>query len=259
MRPPRKIILPSDDDTGKKIDYLEEDPEIPSQKVAVVSFLSPEKVLKQKSEFYQEEFMKYLDYDWKVVGLDNFMLFISKKYSIKIDDLLKDTAEYVKVRNDEIKKTDIHEKYIDFLLKNEKRLQDEYNEKVGGQLNVRGVKIRRVFSSEAEAGEFAKVLRNKYPNDSLVVGRVGAWLPWDPSDHLFENVEYSETGLNEMMRKHKENEINREIFFEEQKNDAIKRQHEQNKAQSAKNAAESQVQLAIEAPPVHPSEGAIRD
>ena len=35
-------------------DYLEEDPEIPTQRYVAISFLSPEKVLKQKSEFYNE-------------------------------------------------------------------------------------------------------------------------------------------------------------------------------------------------------------
>ena len=34
------------DDEGKTIDYLEEDTEIPTQRYGIVSFISPEKVIK---------------------------------------------------------------------------------------------------------------------------------------------------------------------------------------------------------------------
>ena len=76
------------DDEGKTIDYLEEDTEIPTQRYGIVSFISPEKVIKQKNAFLNEKFIQWLDYDWKVKGMEKFMDFISKKYSLKIDDLL---------------------------------------------------------------------------------------------------------------------------------------------------------------------------
>ena len=92
------VDLPARDESGDMIDYLDEDPEVPTQKYCIVSFLSPEKIIKQKQEFMFEKFIQYMDYDWKVKGLEHLMAFLSSKYSLKIDDLLKDVEEFTKVR-----------------------------------------------------------------------------------------------------------------------------------------------------------------
>ena len=89
-------------------------------------------------------------------------------------------------------------------------------------------------------------------------------MPWDPSVHLMPEVEYAEKELNELMRKYKENETNREIFFEEEKAEKIKAQKEENerrRKQALEDAGQADLkQLAdsIEMP-VHPTEGALRD
>jgi hypothetical protein len=263
---PREI-LPKVDENGP-IDYLDEDPEIPTQRYAIISFLSPEKVIKQKQEFFNEKFVEWLEYDWKVKGMEHFIAFLSKKYNVKVDDMFKDLEEFTKVHNEEIKKTDIHEQYQIFLLKNEKDLESHFTEKVEFHTNVRGVKVRRVFSELGECQTYAKVLQRRYPNDNLYIGKVGAWLPWDPSEHRMPEVEYAEQELNELMRKYKENEVNREIFFEEEKQNKIKAQKEENKrrqqqaVEDAKKDAgvvdSQELQASIEAP-VHPSEGGIRE
>ena len=257
--------LPKADENGP-IDYLDEDPEIPTQKYCVVSFISPEKVIKQKQEFMFEKFIEWMDYEWKVKGLENFMAFLSKKYSVKIDDLLKDAQEYVNVRKEEVKKTDIHEQYQIFLLKNEKDLQEMYDNKVEFRTNMRGVKVRRAFATVEETQMFAKVLQRRYPKDNLYIGKVGAWLPWDPSEHLMPEVEYAEKELNELMRKYKENESNKEMFFAEQREESIKAQKEENEKRKKQNALEAGQEkktledgLADASKPIHPSEGALRD
>jgi hypothetical protein len=257
--------LPKADENGP-IDYLDEDPEIPTQKYCVVSFISPEKVIKQKNEFMFEKFVEWMDYEWKVKGLENFMAFLSKKYSVKIDDLLKDAQEYVNVRKEEVKKTDIHEQYQIFLLKNEKELQEMYDNKVEFRTNMRGVKVRRAFATVEETQMFAKVLQRRYPKDNLYIGKVGAWLPWDPSEHLMPEVEYAEKELNELMRKYKENESNKEMFFAEQREESIRKQKEENEQRKKQNALEAAKEkktledgLADASKPIHPSEGALRD
>lgn len=247
------MSLPKHDETGQVVDYLDEDPEIPTQKYVIVSFLSPEKVIQDKNRFFFEQFVQWMDYDWKVKGLEHFMAFLSKKYSLKIDDLLKDAEEFAKVRHEEIKKTDINEQYQVFLLKNEKDLQERYDNKVEFKTNVRGVKVRRSFPTVEEAQVMAKVLQRKYPRDNLYIGKVGAWLPWDPSEHLMPEVEYAERELNELMRKYKENEANREIFFAEEREASIKKQKEENERRKRENA------LQDASVPVHPTEGAIRE
>jgi hypothetical protein len=255
--------LPKMDESGP-IDYLDEDPEIPTQKYCVVSFISPEKIIKQKQEFMFEKFVAWMDYEWKVKGLENFMAFLSKKYSVKIDDLLKDAQEYVNVRKEEVKQTDIHEQYQIFLLKNEKELQEMFDNQVEFRTNIRGVKVRRAFATVEETQMFAKILQRRYPKDNLYIGKVGAWLPWDPSEHLMPEVEYAEKELNELMRKYKENESNKEMFFAEQREESIKKQKDENERRKKANAEEKALEDAKKAledasAPVHPSEGAHRE
>jgi hypothetical protein len=107
-------------------------------------------------------------------------------------------------------------------------------------------------------------MQRRYPNDNLYIGKVGAWLPWDPSENLMPEVEYAEKELNEMMRRYKENEVNREIFFEEEKAQRIEAQKKENEARRKKNledakadagvADTSDIGRAIE-DNVHPAEG----
>jgi hypothetical protein len=247
--------FPREED-GKVVDYLEEDAEIPTQRYAIISFISPEKVIKQKQEFYYEKFLEWMDMDWKVSGLESLMAFISKKYSMKTEDLMNDMQEFKKVHEAEIKKTDIHEKYEVFLMKHEKDLDKEFTERHEFQTNVRGVKVRRVFANLEEAQMYSKVLQRKFPRDNLYLGKVGCWLPWDPSEHVMPEVEYAEKELNEMMRKYKENEVNKDIFFDERKNEKIEDQKKEN--EKRRKEMEQQKSL-MDQPPVHPSEGAIRE
>ena len=264
--------LPKHEDNGDVIDYLDEDPEIPTQRYCLVSFISPEKVIQDKNRFFFKEFMQFMNYDWKVKGMEHFMAFLSKKYGLKIDDLLADATEFGKVRDKEIRETDIEEQWQVFLLKHEKDTQEKYDNAVEFKTNVRGVKVRRSFATVEEAQVMAKVFQRKYPKDNIYIGKVGCWLPWDPSEHLMPEVEYAEKELNEMMRKYKENEANREIFFAEQRQEAIKAQKEENErrkkmaaleagagAAAASGAPQLEDVVANASVPVHPAEGAIRE
>ena len=262
---PREELPKVEDDMV--VDYLEEDTEIPTQRYSIISFLSPEKVIKQKAEFYNEKFVEWLEYDWKVKGMEHFISFLSKKYSLKIDDLFKDLEEFKKVHNEDIKKTDIHEHYEVFMLKKEKELETEFSEKVSFRTNVRGVKVRRVFANLEECQQYSKVLQRKYPRDNLYIGKVGCWLPWDPSEHMMPEVEYAEKELNELMRRYKENEVNRDIFFDEEKQQKIEAQKKENAARRKAIENEKKDSGVLEISDLtkqfetalHPSEGAIRD
>jgi hypothetical protein len=254
---PQRETLPKYEADNTPVDYLDEDPEVPTQKYCIVSFLSPEKVIEDKNRFFFGEFIKFVDYDWKVKGLEHLMVFLSKKYSLKIEDLLKDTEEFAKVREQEIRETDLGEQYQVFLLKHEKELQEKYDNSVEFRTNVRGVKVRRSFPTVEEAQVMAKVLQRKYPKDNLYIGKVGAWLPWDPSEHLMPEVEYAEKELNELMRRYKENESNKEMFFAEERELKMKAQKEENEKRRKENA--TQKALEESSASVHPTEGALRE
>ena len=257
---PREVLPKVED--GEVVDYLEEDTEIPTQRYAIMSFISPEKVIKQREMFFYEKFREWTDYDWKVTGMEGLMAFLSKKYSLKVEELMKDMMEFKKVHEAEIKASDLEERYQVFLMKQEKDLETEFTEKVEFRTNVRGVKVRRVFANLEEAQMFTKVLQRKYPRDNLYIGKVGCWLPWDPSENVVQEVEYAEKELNEMMRKYKENEVNKDIFFEERKQEKIEDQKKENAKRRAEALAEKEKESAVailDNPPVHPTEGAIRE
>lgn len=249
----QRVELPVRDEDGV-VDYLDEDPELPNQRYCIVSFISPEKVIKQKNEFLFQKFVQWMDYDWKVKGLEHLASYLSKKYEIKIDDIMKDIRDFEKTHRDEIKKTDVPEQYQVFLLKYEKELQEKFDKEVNYQCNTRGVKVRRSFPSYEEAQMWCKVLQRKYPKDNLMIGRVGCWLPWEPSEHLMENVEYANAQLNEIMRRYKENEANRELFFAEEREEAIKHQREENSKRNAEVRALEDASRSI-----HPAEGGMRE
>ena len=236
------------------MDYLDEDPELPNQRYCIVSFISPEKVIERKQDYFFQKFIQWMDYDWKVKGLEHFAAYIAQKYSLKVDDIMKDIHEFEKTHREEVKKTDVPEQYQVFLLKHEKEVQEAFDKANSFQCNIRGVKVRRAFPSYEEAQLWCKVLQRKYPKDNLMIGRMGCWLPWEPSEHLMENVEYANSQLNEIMRKYKENESNRELFFAEEREGAMKAQREEN----AKRRAEQAQLKALEAP-VHPAEGGMRE
>lgn len=246
-----RTTLPVHEDDGTRVDYLDEDPEVPTQKYCIVSFLSSEKIVKQKEQYFFQKFTEWKDYDWKMKGQEHFLVYIAKKYNLKIDDVLADHLEFEKVHKAEVQKTDIYEQFQVFLLKHEKMLQEQFDHDVGFATNVRGVKLRRSFPSAEEAQVFAQALRRRYPKDNIYIGKVGAWLPWDPSEHLMGDVDYAERDLNEIMRRYKENEANKELVFAEERDASIKRQ----KAENDKRKKE----LEDASKPVHPSEGVLRE
>ena len=79
------------------------------------------------------------------------------------------------------------------------------------------------------------------------------------------DVEYAERELNELMRKYKENEVNKEMFFADQREESIKKQKEENERRRKQNALEAAgagsatAQLTDLSAPVHPTEGVIRE
>ena len=53
------------------------------------------------------------------------------------------------------------------------------------------------------------------PNFNVYIGQVGYWLPWDPRADAIEGQEYAETELNELVKKYKDNQTNKDIHFRE--------------------------------------------
>ena len=82
---------------------------------------------------------------------------------------------------------------------------------------IRGIKVRGVFGSEGEAAARAKRLQKSDPNFNIYLGAVGKWMAWEPDPNNVADSEYANDQLNNLMKKYRENEENRDIYYNEQK------------------------------------------
>lgn len=196
-------------------DFLEVDAPIAGQNYVCLSFVSPESTLKNKDTFMFQKFMTQ-----RCGELEKKLDEITEKAS----DTLKN-----KIRNEirselryQMKYTyeEFNDKFEDFKYKFNDDLTKQFDKQCNFQTNVRGVKVRGVFSTYEEAEKRAKLLQRRDRSFHVFVGSVGYWLPWDPCADRIENEEYLEEELNTLMKEYKENEIRKDLFFEEQKREA---------------------------------------
>lgn len=231
-------------------DFLEEDPEIPGQKFCLLSFLSPEKVLKDKNLFFFETFLKSFDRNHRVACIEKYLVEtanginakldaesdrllaadlsgaadICRQSKVRVDTLVDEFQTFVKKSEKDLAASKLKEQYDDFMYSNKAKLEDEFFAKNDFRTTVRGMKVRGVYSSQGEAVARSKKLQRNDPLHNIFVGEIGKWLPWDPEPNDVAEQEYAEDQLNTLMKKYKENEEARETFNRDQrKRDAAKR------------------------------------
>jgi hypothetical protein len=132
-----------------------------------------------------------------------------------------DLAVYVKNNMRDFKETGIQEAYENFMFKNRKKLEEEFFNKNEFRTSIRGLKVRGVYDTAAEAGARAKTLQKIDPYFNVYVGQVGFWLPWDPEPSEVADQEYAEDQLNTLMKNYKQNESQKEQLYEEQKRERM--------------------------------------
>lgn len=201
-------------DDPKYVDLLEEDKPISGQKFVCVSFVSPENILKQKNNFFFEEFLKHYDLSKSVERFTQFMNFLSYKYSIEFETIMNDFQEFLKSQKEDLQDGKLEDDYKTFLDNNEDRLQDEFSKKHNFTTSVRGLKVRGCYSTQEEAELRCKLLREIDPNHNVYVGPVGLWMPWEPEAYKTGRVEYLEEQLNELMSEKNKNESRAKQAFE---------------------------------------------
>jgi len=171
-----------------KIDFLNTDTAIPGQNFCCLSFVSPEKVIRNKETFFMKEFLK--------------------------DYCKKEKLEY----------KEVDDKYKDFLYTQQEKLQKEFDDQNNYQTSVRGLKVRGVYDSRQEAEQRAKILHRMDQDHHVFVGSIGQWLPWDPEPDKIADQEYLNDELNNMMGEYKKNQIDKDQFFQERKNEKMEDQ-----------------------------------
>ena len=199
----------------KYVDLLEEDKPIAGQKFVCVSFVSPEKIIKQKEIFYFEEFLKKWEFNKSMEKFVQFLNFVSYKYNISFEDLSNDFKDFVKEEKETLSKTTLEDDYKTFIDNNEEELDKTFNRVHNFQTSTRGLKIRGSYPSLEEAELRCKMLREIDPNHDIMVGPVGMWMPWEPEAYKTGRVEYLEEELNQLMHEKAKNESNAKTAFDQ--------------------------------------------
>lgn len=189
-----------------EVDYLDVDTPIPGQQYACISFLSPDKVLVKKEQFVMKKFIKSL---------------VNTEGNITINADEFDT------------------KYEDYISLNTEEIEADFHKESGFQTSMRGVKIRGVYNTYDEATQRAKILQSSDRDFHVFVGQVGYWLPWDPNADNIAEQEYMEKELNELMRNYKSNQLQRDMFYQNQV-DEQKRHAAQETEEKKKKLQESE-------------------
>jgi len=216
----------------KYIDLLDEDMPIAEQKFACLSFVSPEKILKQKEQFFLDKFLNQFDLSKSLEKFTQFLNFVAYKYKLDFDKLTKDLQEFTEEEKGKLFLTNLEDEYKSYVDNHEESLEKTFNEEHNFQTSTRGIKIRGTFPSQQEAELRCKILREMDPNHDVFVGPVGIWMPWDPEAYKTGRVEYLEEQLNQIMN-------------EKQKNEKIAKQEFETRVKEARrNAIEDNIEKA---------------
>ena len=178
-------------DKEVKVDHLDVDTPIPGQEWVCISFVSPDELVQEFEAFKACKFLK---------------------------------SYFNKENLDENK---LYSEYLDYTYKYQKEIKRDFDEKNNFQTSTRGVKVRGVYQTRELADSRAKSLTNVDSTFNVFVGQVGYWLPWDPCADNIEEEVYSDEKLNELMKNYKENKINKDIFYEQEKQDKIRAAREE--------------------------------
>ncbi len=224
----QKKTLDNGKENPKYVDLCEEDATIPSQKFVCISFISPEKILKQREQYVFEKFVQQWEFSKSIEKFGDFLNFMSFKYKIKMDDIMVDMKEYVEEEKKKLKSYSITDDFNNFMDKNEDRITNEFNAKHEFHTSVRGIKVRGSYSSQAEAELRAKKLRETDPNHDIFVGPVGIWMPWDPDAYKTGRVEFMEDELNQLHHEKMKNEEKAKQEFDQRVRDAKRKAIEEN-------------------------------
>lgn len=168
-----------------KKDFLDIDDPINGQSYVLLSFVSPNEVMKDKEGFKVAKFLQSY----------------SKENSLDFD----------KVYND----------YNNFIYKYQDDIQSDYDKQNNFKTNVQGVKVRGVYNVKEEAEMRAKRLQQKDPSFNIFIGQVGYWLPWNPCADKIESEVFLNEQLNDLVKQYKENNEQKDIIYEEQKREKI--------------------------------------
>ena len=135
-----------------KEDFLEVDDPIGGQNYVCLSFVDPEEIIQNKEAFKTAKFLQSY----------------TKDKGMKFDE--------------------VYEDYLNFQYKFQDEVQRDYDKENKGVTNIRGIKIRGVYSSKEEAESRSKKLHRLDSTFHVFIGQVGYWLPFNPCADKIEEI-----------------------------------------------------------------------
>jgi hypothetical protein len=220
--------LPNGDQNPKYVDLCDEDPPIAGQKFVCMSFISPEKIIKQRELYLFEKFVEQWDFSKSMEKLADFLNFLSFKYNLKYDDVAKDLEGFVAEERGSLLASSVSDSFKTFLDKQEDKLNEQFNKEHKFQTSVRGLKVRGVFNTQEEAEMRCKKLREQDPNHDIYVGPMGIWIPYDPDAYKTGRIEFMEEELNQLHHEKLKNEAEAKIAFEQRVKETKRKAIEEN-------------------------------
>jgi hypothetical protein len=227
----------------QETDYLDEDKPLRGQNYACLSFLSPEDVLQDKEVYIFRHFVGSF-----AAELDVLMNGLKTKFPTEADsiDTIRENHAYL------FDADEMQEQYKFYKNVHGQDLDKRFQEKNDFRTSVRGIKVRGVFDTLKEAQVRADVLKRMGDKFDIFVAQVGCWCPWSPNPQDLEDQQYSETQLNTLMSKYKENMDARDEFYHQRKDEKI--QKARDAVAAAKKAAEAASTSLEPAEPAEPAE-----
>ena len=221
----------------KYIDLLDEDKPVAGQKFSCISFISPEKIIKQRELYNFQEFLKQWDMHKSLEKFNQFLSFLSFKYTLNFDNLTKDLQDFCSEEKENLFTSTLEDEYKNFMDMNDTRLEDNFNSRHSFQTSTRGLKVRGSYPSQEEAELRCKMLREVDPNHDVYVGPVGTWMPFHPEAYKTGRVEYLEEELNQLMHEKDKNEKNAKVEFDKRVRETKEKAMQENikKAQETGN------------------------
>ena len=101
--------------------------------------------------------------------------------------------------------------------------------------DVRSVKVRGVYGSEAEARARCDQIRDFDSDFNVYIAPVGKWLPWCDDPEKASDFNYSNEKLNDMMKAYYENQAKAKDEFEKRKNDMVQQSMQDNEKRAKDN------------------------
>ena len=225
---------------------LKGDEPIPGQEWCLVSFVSPENVIRNKDLFYFQSFINQFETNFRTSTVERFfadrissinqtlenhavefekqdlsgVAQTCRNAKLRVEETLNSLNDFTKKNLSEFNYENLKEKFDTYLYLNKDKLDVEFYKQNSFRCTTRGLKFRGAYSSQEEAAYYADKLIKKDDSSHIYTVRVGQWIPWDPSDPELKNVDavYQEEQLNTLMREYKKNEDARETFYRDMRN-----------------------------------------